>query len=235
LTNSGLIDPTGALTGAPAVAPSYAELQESVLLLRATITELSESLAISNSEAEMFKRQSADLALQLDALGFADLQANPEKLEGRVISAVRELRRVQEENDALRAQLVTLIESIVAVTAMSELEPGLRADIEKEMRQANSLLGPNPGIAEAPAVEPTLTDAMIVDVKNDLGLIVANVGNRQDVRIGMPFAVLRGREIIGSVLIIDVRERISGAIIQNLVSENQTIQVGDRLRVETRR
>ena len=33
---------------------------------------------------------------------------------------------------------------------------------------------------------------MVVDVKEELALIVANIGEKQGVRIGMPFQVARG-------------------------------------------
>jgi hypothetical protein len=231
LTNSGLETSAGA--GLVPVG-DIAALQESILLLRATVQELSQSLAIANSEAEMFKRHAADLALQLDTLGFADLESNPERLESRLLTAVRELRRSQSENEAMRAQMLILVESVVALLGqVDSLEPVFRVDIEKSLRQANEFLGEH-STPEAPAVEASLTDAMIVDVKNDLSLVVVNVGSRQNVQLGMRFTVLRGQRPVGTILVIDVRDRISGGIIQNLVSEDQPIQVGDRLRVETR-
>ena len=46
-------------------------LQEQNILLRSAIKSLNESLAISNSEAEAFKRQSAELSMRIEALGLA--------------------------------------------------------------------------------------------------------------------------------------------------------------------
>ena len=51
----------------------------------------------------------------------------------------------------------------------------------------------------------------------------------------MPFQVWRDNRRIGEVRVIDVRDRISGAVVQNLVSEENPIQAGDRLRVDARR
>jgi hypothetical protein len=48
----------------------------------------------------------------------------------------------------------------------------------------------------------------------------------------MPFSVIRNDRVIGSVRIVDVRERISGALVQNLNSEKEKIAVGDQLRVQ---
>ena len=82
--------------------------------------------------------------------------------------------------------------------------------------------------------EPTLTDGMVIDVKDDLSLVIANIGSRQGVRIGMPFQIWRESKRIGTVRVIDVRERISGAIVQSLDNEKETIKTGDRLRVDAK-
>jgi hypothetical protein len=47
----------------------------------------------------------------------------------------------------------------------------------------------------------------------------------------MPFQVVRGERIIGSVRIVDAREKVAGAVIQSLSSEKDKVQVGDRLKV----
>ncbi len=50
----------------------------------------------------------------------------------------------------------------------------------------------------------------------------------------MPFQVIRGEKLIGTVRVVDVRENIAGAVIQNLSSEKERIKVGDRLKVDAR-
>ena len=76
---------------------------------------------------------------------------------------------------------------------------------------------------------------MVVDVKEELALIVANIGEKQGVRIGMPFQVWREDKRIGEVRVIDVRDSISGAVIQSLESEKVPVKNGDRLKVDARR
>jgi len=75
---------------------------------------------------------------------------------------------------------------------------------------------------------------MVVSIKEELSLVVANVGNRQGVRVGMPFKVVRDDRVIGTVRVVDVREKICGAVIQSLDSEKTKIKVGDRLMVDAR-
>jgi hypothetical protein len=49
----------------------------------------------------------------------------------------------------------------------------------------------------------------------------------------MPFDVVRGDKVIGSVRIVDVREKIAGALIQYL-SDQERIKINDRLKVASK-
>lgn len=210
-------------------------LQERLLLMRSTIKSLTESLAVANSEAELFKRQAADLTLRLEALGLTGLEKDPSKLEQRLLAAVRDLKLQKKQNEDAVNQLVRLTEAIQLLLKSTEsIDPQMRVNVEQELRRTNEILG-TPAAATVQPVEATLTDGMIVDLKEELSLAVANIGSQQGVRIGMPFQVWRDNKRIGEVRIVDVRERISGAIIQSLESENVPIKVGDRLKVDARK
>jgi len=50
----------------------------------------------------------------------------------------------------------------------------------------------------------------------------------------MPLRVLRGDKKIATLRVIDVRQRICGAVIQEMVSEKEKIKVGDRLQADVR-
>ena len=71
-------------------------------------------------------------------------------------------------------------------------------------------------------------------MKQEWSLVVANVGSRHGVKLGMPFRVLREDKPLAEVRVVDVRESISGAIIQEQVSEKEAIRVGDRLRIDAK-
>ena len=73
---------------------------------------------------------------------------------------------------------------------------------------------------------------MVVDVKDDLALVVANIGEKQGVRVGMPFQIWREDKRIGEVRVVDVRKTICGAVIQSLESEKEPVKTGDRLKVD---
>lgn len=238
LTNSGLDAPQGLglrPMGQPQGDSNVAAQQERILLLENSVKALTESLAISNSEAEMFKRQAAELNLKLQALGTTGLEGDEGKLEQRLLAAVRDLRLAKTTGEEYRTQLIRLSEAVMALLKTLEgVEPEGRMTVETELRKVGEVLGSPVTADAAPAVEPTLSDGMVVDVRDDLSLVVANIGDRHGVKIGMPFQVWRDNQRIGEVQVVDVRERISGAIIQNLGSNAVKVQAGDRLRVSTR-
>jgi hypothetical protein len=242
LTDSEWPAPAQRVEQAPPVIPlpsfprtPEAALQESVIILRATVEELSQSLALANAEAETFKRQAEELALRLDTLGLLELDGSPEALEQKLLAAMREVRLLETRNLELESALLGLTESILAVLMeAADVPPNIRVDLETQMRKAGELLGSLPGVEEARPVETTLTNAMIVETKPEISLLILNVGSTHGARIGTPFHIFRGDQIIGQALVVDVRERISGAIIQNLEREDQPPKTGDRLRVITR-
>lgn len=206
-------------------------LQKQLAQSRKTIGSLTESLAESNSEAEEFRRKCGDLTLRMEALGID--ASNESKLQQRLLKAVSDLRIVQGEKEKLSDQLVRLTEAMLRyLKSASSTDADARMSVEAEMRNANEALGlPSSQAHDAAAVPSTLVDAMVVTIKEDLALVVANVGSRQGVKIGMPFQVIRGDSEIGIVRVVDVRESISGAVIQNLDSDKNKIKVGDRLKV----
>lgn len=212
----------------------HGSLEEKLVLARASIKALTESLAMANNEAEVFKRQSSDLQLKLDAYGLAGLDKEPEKVEQRLLAAVRDLRLLKKQNEDAVNQLVRLSESIQVLIKTTEgIDPQARMAVETELRKTSEILGAS-NAPKAQSLEATLTDGMVVDIKEDLSLVVANIGAKHGVKVGMPFQVWRENRRIGNVRVVDVRDRICGAVIQNLESEKETVKTGDRLRVDAK-
>jgi cell shape-determining protein MreC len=207
------------------------QLKKQLAQSQETIKSLTESLAESNSEAEEFRRKCGELTLRMEALG---IDASSEtKLQQRLLKAVSDLRLVQTEKDKLSDQVIRLTEAMLRyMKTASSVDADARMSVETEMRNANEALGlPSSQAQEAQAVPATLTDAMIVSIKEEWALVVTNVGRKQGVKVGMPFKVIRGDSEVGVVRVVNVRDNISGAVIQSLDSEKNKIKVGDRLRV----
>lgn len=212
----------------------HGSMEEKLVLARTSIKALTDSLAMANSEAEVFKRQASELQLKLDAYGLAGLDKEPEKVEQRLLAAVRDLRLLKKQNEDAVNQLVRLSESIQVLIKTTEgIHPQARMAVETELRKTSEILG-TPDAAKAQSIEATLSDGMVVDTKEDLSLVVANIGAKHGVKVGMPFQVWRDNRRVGNVRVVDVRDRICGAVIQNLESEKETVKTGDRLRVDAK-
>ncbi len=215
-----------------AVTAENAKLRRQLLEARDSVAALAQSLAIANSEAEVFRREAADLRLRMEALGIEAIGSETEQLENRLIMAVQQLQELADENERLKEQLIRINEALLAFlkTATSG-NPEARMLLEEELRTAAELLGGRSRGAEATPVTPTMLDGMVMSIKPELSLVVGNIGARHGVRIGMPFGIWRNERQIGSAVVVDVRQQISGLVIQFLSEGIESVEVGDSLRV----
>jgi hypothetical protein len=210
-------------------------LRKQLALSRTQLSAHTDSLVLANSESEVFKRETSDLKLRLEALGLDSASPDKALLEQRLLKAVSDLKIIEDQKDKLSDQLVRINEAILRyVKNASSVDGDARMALETEMRSSTELLG-LPGSVQAAAnttdAAGTLTDARVISVKDELALVVANLGRRQGAKIGMPFQVWRDGRQIGLVRVVDVREAISGAVIQTL-NPSQKVKVGDTLRVD---
>ena len=213
-----------------------AALRRQLALNRQQIAALTDSLVLANSESEVIKRETSDLKLRLEALGLDSASPDRALLEQRLLKAVSDLKIVQDQRDKLSDQLVRINEAVLRyVKGASSVDGDARMALETEMRSSTELLG-LPGSLQPAAntdAAGTLMDARVISVKDELALVVANIGRRQGAKIGMPFEVWRDGRQIGLVRVVDVREAISGAVVQSL-DPSQKVKVGDTLRVDAR-
>lgn len=224
-----------ASTGAQPEDEDIAALRERLLLAESRIKAVTESAATTAMEAEIFKRKAAELQERLEALGLASLGDDPSGIEARLLQAIRELRVLKERNQLAAEQLVRLSEKIgLVLQSVGTADPQLRESVEIELRRTREIVG----APDAPATDPVAADlshAMVIDHREDLGLIVANVGKLHGVKLGMPFRVMRGTQRIANAIVVDVRDRISGAVIQNPDRPTAGVEEGDILRVDVSR
>ena len=200
-------------------------LRENLAASEAAMTALQKNFGSVSSEAEVFRRKAAELNVRLEALGTG-------KLDDRLVKLLSELKTGEDERTKLRDTLMGLSEAVLRYEKKTvSSDPAARLDLEAAMRDAAKALGVAPPDAVTGVPIPsTLTDGMVVSIKEDLALIVANLGSRHGVKIGMPFDIIRDNSVIGTVRVVDVREKIAGALIQNL-SDKEKVKVGDRLKV----
>lgn len=198
---------------------------------RESVRTLTESLAASNAEAELFRRKYSDLQLRMEALGLEAANKDKARLEQRLLSAVSDLQLVQNEREQYRDQMLRLTEAMLRLLATSTGgDAKARAELEAQVRSTNAMLAKS--ATEVPDAGPTLMDGSVLSVKDDWSLVVGNLGEKQGVKIGMPLRVMRGDRLVATLRVVDVRQKICGAIIQD--SGKEKIKVGDRLQADAR-
>ncbi len=208
-------------------------LRKQLSLDRETRKTLTESLVVSNAEAELFRRKFSELQLRMDALGVESVSKDRGKLEQRLLKAVSDLRLLNKEKEAYREQLLKMSETVLRyVKSTASADPEARAEVEAQLRSTGQLLGANDSPNEE--ARPDLMDGKVLSVKEEWSLVVGNLGAQQGVKIGMPLRVVQGGKTVATLRVVDVREKISGAVIQELGSEKVKIKVGDRLQVDAR-
>ena len=88
-------------------------LRKQLSLDRETQKTLTDSLVVSNAEAELFRRKYSELQLRMDALGVESVSKDRAKLEQRLLKAVSDLQLMNKEKEAYREQLLKLTETVL--------------------------------------------------------------------------------------------------------------------------
>jgi hypothetical protein len=207
------------------------DLQKRLSIAQESLKALTSSLAESNAEAELFRRKYSDLQLQMEALGLASANKDRAKLEQRLLAAVSDLQLAQKERDEYRNQMLRLDEAVLCYLKTSQSgDAKARMDVETQVRSIDRLVTKSMDTPDLP--EPSLMDGNVISVKDEWSFVVGNLGEKQGVKLGMPMRVMRGDQRIATVRVVDVRQKICGAVIQEMDSKRDRIKVGDRLQVD---
>ena len=206
------------------------ELRRQLSLARESVKTLTESLAVSNERAEILRRKYSGLQLRMEALGLESANKERAKLEQRLLNAVSDLRLMQKEREQYRDQLLGLSEAILHLLKTSTGgDAQARMEVEAQLRSSNGLATKSQNFPEETA---TLMDGRVISVKEEWSLVVGNIGEKQGVKMGMPMRVMRADKLIATLRVVDVRQRICGAVIQEMGFGR--IKVGDRLQADAR-
>ena len=189
---------------------------------------LTENLAVARTESELFQKQWKEAQLRAQALGvnFADDSAR--QTQRQLVESVRALYLAEVERQRLTQQLQRLLDVVQKqgdVAGESARAKALLATVE---RPATNEAGKSAAAGSPTA--GTLGAATVLDVNPNLRLVVLNVGLLQGARIGMPLVVLRGDRVVAELKIVDVRQRICGALIERM-EKSVTLKTGDVARV----
>jgi hypothetical protein len=184
---------------------------------------LTENLAVARTESELFHKKWSEAQLRAQTLGVDLADNNAAQSQRQLAESVRALYLADAERQRLVTQVQRLIEALQ--------KPG---DVAGELARTKALFeAADRSLSGCTANSQTqggLGAATVLDVNPDLRLVVLNIGQLQGARIGMPMVVMRGEHVVAELKIVEVRQRICGALIER-VKEGVTLKTGDVARV----
>src|SRR5439155_7395252 len=193
------------------------QLRKQLSIAQESLKALTSSLAESNAEAEELRRKYSDLELRMEALGLASASKDRAKLEQRLLAAVSDLQLAHKERDEYRDQILRLNEAVLCYLKTSQAgDAKARMDVEAQLRSTNILITKSASEPELP--ESSLMDGSVISVKDEWSFVVGNIGEKQGLKIGMPMRVMRDDRKIAKLRVVDVRQKICGAVIQEMDS-----------------
>ena len=205
------------LIEAPATAPARLEEEqrvESLPPVEAETAELSVQSALDVETNTIRVGGHAAAAVGGAADGQYDELLDLVTSESRLVTA-----RLAQEISGLRSDLEDRAGRIRKLSeALAEAQAALDMNEERRAQAA--------GMVSNPPVDAPI-EARIADANPDLGLVVIDQGARQGVRYGLPLTVMRDRRRVARIRVVDVRERVAGAAVEE-TARGDYPQTGDR-------
>ncbi|MBT44974.1 MAG: hypothetical protein CL922_06110 [Deltaproteobacteria bacterium] len=184
---------------------------------------LQESLVEANRREKESAEALVKIKVRLQALGKDLLSDGDERtVEAwqNVTVLDRRLRRLEETSIRLSAAAQAFIKT--AITA----DPEARAQLETHLRALEVELGlrnkPEQNIDRG-----NLQHALVKSIDEKSGLVVLNVGTKENARIGMVFNIMRGDQVVAEAMVADVRPDICGVFVQRLENDNNPVRFND--------
>jgi len=213
----------------------YAELQTEMAEKEQALKALSESLAAAQGEAAAFRKRCQGLQQQGTRPATA---GDALKLNSQLADAASALQRSEQERSKLLEQLKRLnavLDQALHGSENMSLVQRAQALAEAERVKRTLAVQKPAAVKMLPAsvqqsAAPTLESGQVVSLNWSLQLAVINLGSEHGVRLGMPFVVMRDDRVNARLKVVEVRRKISGAVIDSLDREN-AIKVGDRVRL----
>ncbi|MEM9399294.1 MAG: hypothetical protein AAF984_03730 [Verrucomicrobiota bacterium] len=185
---------------------------------------------MAKADADLFREKLVELKLKNKALGLEALTGDEKAIHEKLIRLVGQLHESEKRRLQMEQLIVDLLEAASAFQKANALDRAQkRAEYEVVVRNAREFLAGNPLGAIRPA--ETLDQGRVLHLEPELDSIVINLGKKLGARIGMPFKILQGDQVIAKCRIVEARDYLSAALVEGVV-KNKKVQVGDRLLVD---
>lgn len=213
-------------------AARIAEVEKQLAKAKEQLNALSESLAAANGDGQQARTAYEQLRVQMEGLGIAALDKGNAELQERLLTALSDLRIMEQRRRSLVDALMNLSEASLGYAKNSQAnDPASRENLDKSLAAAEKAVG---SAQKNPDNNDTadLQNAQVVSLKDELGIAIFNVGSRHGVHPGMPFSIYRKDKPIARALVVDVRGGICGAVINDLINKDDPVKVGDTGKVD---
>lgn len=208
------------------------DLEARLTKAREQVNALAEALASANGESQQTREAYERIRVQMEGLGMAALDSTSNETNQRLLAALSDLRLLETQKRALADALYQLsVASLEYAKVAGPVEGQPKMKFDEGLAAAEKALAKVQS-ASRPESDLDLQNARVVSLKEDAGILVLNVGSRHGVHPGMPFSIYRQDKPVARVLVVDVRNGICGAVMQELISKDEPVKVGDTGRVE---
>jgi hypothetical protein len=204
-------------------------LRAEIAKLRKQNENLSSAVIDAKRGEQEAAEQLAEVKKRLEALGKILLDGG----DDRLVQAAAEDQLLRERlsvTEKAASMLSANAQDFVRQAVVSD--PDSRLRLETSIRELDAALGmrhkPRPDIKTG-----SLKRAQVVSIDSESGLLVVNVGEAQDCRIGMTYVIHRGDRPFGKAIIADVRKNVAGAFVEQLDPPNEIVRLGDTIILET--
>ena len=204
-------------------------LRAEIAKLRKQNENLSSAVIDAKRGEQEAAEQLAEVKKRLEALGKNLLDGG----DDRLVQAAAEDQLLRERlsvTEKAASMLSANAQDFVRQAVVSD--PDSRLRLETSIRELDAALGmrhkPRPDIKTG-----SLKRAQVVSIDSESGLLVVNVGEAQDCRIGMTYVIHRGDRPFGKAIIADVRKNVAGAFVEQLDPPNEIVRLGDTIILET--
>lgn len=217
-------------------ARRISDLEAQIAAQRAQNTAITQSLTSVTNEANQSREGYEKLRGLMEGLGISALEGNGDPTRERMIAALSDLRLVDDQKRKLSDALVALSEaSLNLAKAAQGVDPVALKKLDDSLALADQAIRASTSVGSQDAAAIDLHQAKVIAMKSEAGVAVLNVGSKDGVKVGMPFAVYRQDKPVAKVMVVDVRKSVSGVVVQQLANNANPVQIGDRGAIDTER
>ncbi|MBP83826.1 MAG: hypothetical protein CMO61_08255 [Verrucomicrobiales bacterium] len=192
----------------------------------ALVEGLAEAVRVSEEQVA----DARETQLKLQAFGVDLFNQDENGMEQRLLKAVRDLDLYQQDLEFQAETIRSLSESFLGFVQSVEASEVQRTAALKAIEDSRGAM-----VADAGAEGQNLSDiskSRVVSIDRKIGLVVFDAGRREGLRIGTPITVLREDRPIYTAMIVDIRESIAGAVLQEKLIEAAEVAVGDGIQLQ---